>query len=300
VLFLAHHTPDDFVLTAISEALHSVFRSHAPVTFESEPELISKLIAAAPALTYSGTRPLEHRKQQRELKDRMDDGNDGLVETEESRDALSLFAQITMLFKTVEILGQVLKNQYSTIQRVRKRELVDELFKGPLRALQDFYEFLGKNPNVLVAAIEESLKASQKMSLEEDRSKLARKLVGQLVEVITYVFVLKAAQSVHSENLMEDVRDVVKNNATMAFKIIELGIILDSPRSLPKDRLKKLLKEAGPNSIASRLIRAMVVNRLYMFKTSEADMQWLGTVFDVSMQFQHTVSYQDKGHKRLK
>jgi hypothetical protein len=300
VLFLAHHTTDDFVLTAISEALHSVFRSRAPVTFESEPELISQLIAAAPALTYSGTRPLEHRKQQRELKDQMDDGSDGLAEREEQRDALSLFAQVTMLFKTVEILGQVLKNQYSTIQRVRKRELVDELFKGPLRALQDFYEFLAKNPDVLVAAIEESLKASHKMPLEEDRNKFARKLFGRLVETITYAFVIKAAQSAHSDNLMEDVRDVVKNNGTMAFKIIELGIILDSPRSLPKSQLKTLLKQAGSGSIASRLMRAMVVNRLYMFKTTEADMQWLSTTFDVSMQFQHTISYQDKGRRKLK
>jgi hypothetical protein len=112
--------------------------------------------------------------------------------------------------------------------------------------------------------------------------------------------VIKAAQSAHSDSLMEDVRDVVKSNGTMAFKIIQLGIILDSPRSLPKGELKALLKEARPGSIASRLIRAMVVNRLYMFKTSEADMQWLSSTLDVSMQFQRTISYQDKGHKRLK
>ena len=45
---------------------------------------------------------------------------------------LSLIAQMTMLFKTTEILGQVLKNQYSKIQRIRKSALLEDLFNRAL------------------------------------------------------------------------------------------------------------------------------------------------------------------------
>ena len=54
----------------------------------------------------------------------------------EEAEELSLIAQMTILFKTTEILGQVLKNQYSKIQRIRKKALLEDLFNGPLRAIQ--------------------------------------------------------------------------------------------------------------------------------------------------------------------
>ena len=50
--------------------------------------------------------------------------DDGLVENEEVSKELSLIAKMTMLSKTTEILGQVLKNQYSKIERVRKTEII--------------------------------------------------------------------------------------------------------------------------------------------------------------------------------
>ncbi|MFZ3115152.1 MAG: hypothetical protein WA133_10260 [Syntrophales bacterium] len=54
VLFLAHHTNDDYVLTTISEALHSLFQNRSTVTFNGDTIGITKLIEDAPKLGYSG------------------------------------------------------------------------------------------------------------------------------------------------------------------------------------------------------------------------------------------------------
>lgn len=300
VLFLAHHSNDEFVLNSISGALHGLFRSHAPVTFEGDTTGIKQLIEDAPKLTYSGESPIEHRKRRNELQDQLDDGHDGLSETEESSPELSLIAQMTVLLKTTEILGQVLKNQYAKIPRTRKVDLLEDLFNGPLRAIRDFYSYLERNPDALVAEIDAALLRKGKIDKEEDRKAIAHRVVASLVQIITFAFVLRAAQSANSDSLSEDVREVVKRNPTLAFKLIELNIILDSPKAIPRQKLKQLHKDVEKDIVAARLLQIMVLNRLYMFKTSEQDMQWLNGELKIDLGIQHAITYQEKSRRQVR
>ena len=297
VLFLAHHTNDDFVLTSIADSMHGLFKAHAPVTFDNHTEGVKRLIEDAPKLMYSGGDPAEHRRKRDEFNDRMDNGHDGLAEIEEKSSELSLVAQMTMLFKTTEILGQVLKNQYAKITRPRKAILLQELFNGPLRAIGNFYSFLEKNPDAIVAEIEAALQRKGKIEDEEDRKSIARKVVASLVQLISFSFVMRAVQSASSDSLAEDVREVVKRNGSFAFRLIELGIILDSPKAIPRPRLKQLYEDSSSDVIAARLLRLMVLNRLYMFKTTEQDMQWLSGELNIDLGAQHKISYQEKKSK---
>ena len=294
VLFLAHHTNDDFVLKSIAEALRNLFRGRSPMKFNGDTGTINQLIVDAPKLVYSGGTPAEHRKRRNSIEDSVDDGHDGLAESEEDSEDLSLIAQMTTLFKTTEILGQVLKNQYSKIQRVRKGELLEDLFNGPLRAIRDFYEFFEKNPDALVAEIEAALKRKGKIDGEEERKTIARKVVASIIQIVTFGFLIRASQSVNSESLLEDVQQAVLKNGSPAFRILEMGILLDSPKAIPRQKLKLLASDVDKDLIASRVIRIMVLNRLYMFKTSERDMQWLSQELKIDLGVQHAITYQEK------
>jgi len=314
ILFLAHHSSDDYLLSKISEALHGLFQTRTPLTFGSDTLGIRKLIDDAPKLTYSGESPSQHRKKTNVIRDDLDDGHDGLAELEEKSDELSLIAQMTMLFKTTEILGQVLKNQYAKILRTRKAILLEELFNGPLRALNDFYHYFENNTDALVAEIEAAIhrkvKAKNegqpqeqfkvKTGSEEERKKIAHKVVAGIVQVMTFAFVMRAAQGANSESLIEDVRNVVKVNGTLAFKLIELCIVLDSPKAIPRQKLEELHDEAKKDLVATRLIQIMVVNRLYMFKTTEKDMQWLSEKLKIDIKMQHVITYQQNERKLIK
>ncbi|MCW5886715.1 MAG: metallophosphoesterase [Anaerolineales bacterium] len=300
VLFLAHHTNDEFVLNSIAEALHNLFRGRSPLRFKGDTGSVSKLIENAPKLVYSGELPAEHRTRRSEVEDELDDGHDGLVESEEGSDELSLIAQMTMLFKTTEILGQVLKNQYAKIQRSRKSDLLEDLFNGPLRAIRDFYDFFEKYPDALVAEIEAAIQRKGKVENEEERKSIARKVVAGIVQIVTFVFLMRAAQSASSDSLLEDVHDLVRRNGSPAFKLIELGILLDSPKAIPRQKLKQLHEEVEKDFIAGRVIQIMVLNRLYMFKTAEKDMQWLSEELKIDLGIQHAITYQEKGRRLTK
>lgn len=294
VLFLAHHTNDDFVLKSIADALHNLFRDKSPVRFDGDTLAVNNLIEEAPKLTYSGERPEEHRVRRNEIQDQLDDGDDGLLESEEESQDLSLIAQMMMLFKTTEILGQVLKNQYSKIQRARKSELLEDLFNGPLRAIKDFYSFFESHPDAFIAEIDAALQRKNKSQDRDARKLYAKKIVASLIHLVTFSFVLRAAQNASAESIQEDVRAVVDKSGTPAFKMIELGILLDSPRSIPKTILKKLYRELKSDMVASRVIQMLVLNRLYMFRTTEQDMQWISQELGIDLAAQHAITYQEK------
>lgn len=300
VLFLAHHTNDDFVLESIVVALRGVFENREPITFDEEISVVNGLIENVPKLVYSGGNPDVHRERRNILADQIDDGTDGLIDVEENGEKLSLVAKIVMLHKTTEILGQVLKNQYATIKRVRKGELIKELFDGPLRAIQDFYEFFESNPDALVAEIDGVIRRKGKMVNEDERKGLAKKIAATLIQLITYSFIMRAAQNANSESLYEDVSVVVNKVGSPAFKLIELGIVLDSAKPIPRSKIKSLQQTLSGNIVAERIVNLMVLNRLYMFKTSEQDMQWINGVLDLNMKAQHSITYQERRTKKIK
>lgn len=294
VLFLAHHTTDDFVLRTIAAGLNNLFRKNLPLRFESDTDCARRIIDSAPTLSYTGEKPTAFRAKANEYRDELDNGSDGLAESEEPTNDLSLLAQMTMLFKTMEILGQVLKNQYSKIQRPRKQELIEDLFNAPLRALGDFFKYFNDNPDALIADIEKAIAKKGKSVSEDQRNQLARKVVAGVIQAVTFSFVLRAAQSANSESLIEDISAVVKNNKSIAFKIIETGVHLDSAKPIRKSELKMLNSECKGDLIATQVLRLFALNHLYMFKTSEQDMQWLSKELNIDLSFQHAIAYQDR------
>jgi len=99
---------------------------------------------------------------------------------------------------------------------------------------------------------------------------------------------------------MEDIREVVKCNGTLAYKLIELGIILDSPRAIPRESLKRLIEEAKDDLVASRSIQLLVLNRLYMFKTTVEDKQWLAEKAAIGMHTQRAIEFTGNKARKIK
>ena len=293
VLFLGHHSKDNFVLNCIAASLNAIFGQYKPIRFDGDTKDLAKLIVDAPELIYTGEKPAEHRNNRNKVADEMDDGCDGLLESEEESAELSVLAKITTLFKTSEILGQIMKNQYSRIMRERKVELLEGLFSGPLRALKFYYELYLENPDTLVAFIEEAIERKGNIQDKEKKNNIARKAVSSLVELVTFGFIIKASQSANSDSLIEDVYKAVEKDGSPAFSLIELGILLDSPRPIPKQKIQTLHQKIKNDMLANRIIRIMVLNHLYMFVVSEREMQWLQAELDINLCIQHSIAYQE-------
>lgn len=291
ILFLVHHTNDDFVLKSIADSLHSLFPDRHPIDLYSDTGSIKELIKDGPDLEYDNQSPSMKRKQTNEIRDEMEPSGDGLAEREENNGTLSLFAQIAMLFKTNEILGQVLKNQYSKIRRPRKKELISEIFNGPLRALDDFYIWISKNPNHIIEIINSEIKRKGNVKNEEGGRELAKKIVAGFIQLVSFSFIHRTAQGINSESLYEDIDSVVRDSENMSYKLIDLSIKLDSQKPIPRGLIEEVIKKTSGDPHVNKLIQVMVINRLYMFETTATDKTWLDQKGIISIRAQQSLSY---------
>lgn len=309
ILFLAHHSSSEWLLATMKASMENLFQGFTPIHFNGDSEAVNELISDAPALMYKGGAPEDHRDEKNRELDEIDqdsDGRDGMMDAEETSESLSLSSQIVMLFKTTEILGQILKNQYSTIRRPVKRELLHALFDGNLKAISKFFSSIGDKSDRTLSRVKKAIEETGKISDGAQRDKLARRFLAEVIQSVSVGIISHAASSISSDDLSEEVSDAAKpstlrefgrEDASTAYKIIELAVRLDSGKAIPRVLLEDLYAAKKSDLIANRIIKLLVLTRLYMFRTSEADMKWIASKIEIPLDQQHQITYSAAGRK---
>jgi len=275
ILFLAHHAHDDFFIGSIQRAMDGLFADCNAVSFDGDVSDVTALVTHAPKIVFSGGSPREHRAKAAELHDDINDGGDGLMEAPESGDHVSFQAATTALFKTTEVLGLILKAQYSSLRHDRKQSLLESIFTGSMRGLRAVYKGLIRQPELLQRGAERLSSDTSK----DVRHKRAERLIAFIIEVLSFAYVVHAAECARSPDLMEDVDAILKGSSNTAFELIAITICLDSGQGLPRAQLRDLQRKVNDNLVASRLLTFIVLYRLYMFETTEEDKIWVGRQF---------------------
>jgi hypothetical protein len=280
LVFLTHFTNRSEVIDVILGALRSQFKGISLAQFNKRNESVDAILRELPKLTYGGGDPMLHREEQAKERDKHPEG-DGLMERAEAGDDLSVAARLATVFKTVEIVGQILKARYSSFRRARKEEMIDEVIRGPLRALEDFYDLLRVRPDSVISEFKQAV-AEKNRDLDEDAMEgLARRIAGFVVLAVSFDFVKKIAEAVSSDSIREDLNNVINANDDLAYKIVGLACSLDGQRPLPRIEIERALHLGEGSLIVESLVRLLVLYRMYMFRTSAADIQWARDVLKI-------------------
>lgn len=301
ILFLAHHAFDNpSFLQCVVDALNAPFQGAVPIEFRNgDTAQIGEFVRDLPALAYRGEKPEDVRERVNKHRDALDDGSDGLADFKQPDGHEAFLPQMVALLKTVEILGQILKNQVATVGRPKRVELLQMLLKAPLRAVRaSFAQFLADKEEAQTELVD-MLRAMNTGDDEDKRKKLAQRLLAHLMQILAFGFIAKAIVSISSDDLTEDIDAAAKKIGTPAAKLIAAGVRLDSPRDLPRTELKSLLADIKDDFIAMRVLQMLTLRRLYMFRTSEQDKQWLASQSVLGLKFQHAVDMQSRTQKKL-
>jgi hypothetical protein len=92
----------------------------------------------------------------------------------------------------------------------------------------------------------------------------------------------------------------VADASPLSYRIIELAALLDSARDLPRPQLERLYDDTADDVVARRTVIYLVLNRLYMFKTTHSDMQWLHHHLKIDIKFQNNLVYGRQDAKLVK
>ena len=303
VLFLIHHSDDEFVLDAIRKSAASLMQGQPAFTFDvSDDNRMLNLINRLPKPP--GVQLLEDREPEREQERAL--GNRDLVEAEqreierrfpeetelkdEPMDALDTLAQAGVAAKTVELLGQVLKNYYGSLRINTKITIGKDAVELSLKALYSFLDLFISNDFAIVDLLVEARRDYEREKLKPARRKDERELerwardcVFGITRVLSRVIIRKVAKALGSDQLRPTLAKLVSENPSLGYGMIEIAALLDNPGRIPRDQIESIVRRLNNNPLGFQILRDLTAQRIYRYPTDYDDKQWLAEKLSFSM-----------------
>ncbi|WP_348679142.1 metallophosphoesterase [Alcanivorax profundi] len=305
VLFLSHHAGDTWLAEQVLKVLSDCFSDNKAIEFNGDTAELNKLVECS-AHVYLQSVDVEQnqlkKREQDDKKNRVSDSDDDADEAGGSDElkVLDFSVRMNLLFKTTEILGQIVKTYYGSIQRVDKKEYLKGVLNGPLRMLGFLFEEILKEPDLFVKEIGRTISDNKKGLVARDLDQHAKKAAFDLVGMICTGTVARTAQFVDSDKVTDDLSEVVRDNPSNAFRLIQSGTGLLKPGGIDYPALRSLAQDLKDDIFPFKILQTLVVNHIHMFHTSDADKQRLSEIADITIGNVKKVDFKGRGSKTLK
>lgn len=306
MLFLAHHSNDQFVFDALRDAIDSRFAEVPPLQFQQDTDALDKMVDRAPVLIFSEGKRKAGREQEQVEDQRIEQTFDGAANggyesesaSEEKLQALKLLAEINGLIKGIELLGMALKANFGTIDTDAKQKLIDSLFKGGLRGLRVFVEAFSDVPDHIIAELGAALDhVSSTNPVVRERAVKVR--IFQVIGRFSFWFIRRIGSAVGSKSMAPAIKRYVERHDTIANQLVGMTSSLETPGRIPLQELRNLNERVSKQAFAQSVLRWIVFTRIHMYKTAEAEKQQVFEELDIQVSTQHAIDYSTRRAKRL-
>ena len=237
LLFIIHHTNDnDIIDDILLRTMCTLDRVDPAKLNRDETDSFREIVDALPENILSSHSVPEERKKEREFRDISDD----LVETEDDSEEpidANPVNDIYRILKNNEIMGQILRNRYGSLERMKIEEIIEIVADSGLRLVQ----LLLIDENRITDEARYLQKKYPDHSIEE-----IKKFIQFFSFLWTMVNVEKIVSSINVPEIREVVNEVVLEKSTPAYDLIGYFNHLDSGEKLTngvKRELETLLKK---------------------------------------------------------
>lgn len=290
IMFLCHLSKDPFIIEQVLGNAKIIFNDTTPITLLNDTQLINELIERIPGLILEDKDSKKRKKETLRLQDKMEANeesikNDHEYDLTEDISNNDMFAQLNQSFKTIEIMGQILKNHYGSLKGIVKIPLYEEACLLGFRTLNVICKHLENNIDGIVREIQEYI--SNKRNIGENKTeKISRELAFHIYSLIFYSIIKRISECIGSANLYEIHNDVLNRINTIAMKLVDTSIVLDSFGISPIDNLRERKKDTEGNLLSFVILRYLGLYYLYMFPVGFKDKQTICSLLNVSLKNQ--------------
>ena len=208
-------------------------------------------------------------------------------------------ARLNLALRTLEVLGQLIKNFPGSLPGTVKFDLVKDCYSLGLRTTEMILGTLRENSDGIVAAVVELVR--DRYPKLEDKEKIATRVRGLLywlTEGVCFGMLKRLSHAVGHSALEETYREVREDMRTNSVALIDMSVKLDT-LNFPMKNLKELRKEFRSNLFCDRLLKRLVVHYLYIFPTTERLKQQICAELDIPIRRLRGLDIATKDQKRL-
>ncbi len=267
LVFIAHHTKDDFLIEEATFTAMVPFEDIEPITLNKHGhyyDLIKDIIKEISSdIIESSSNPIESRNEILESRDDIErereKHEEELKEIEQTEGFDEYMLPFFQAFRALEIVGQIIKNRKGSIPAKQLINMIAELYNTAFRSIS----FFGKN---LLDSKQEFIESLASKLDEGDSSQKVKEKVNSFFQFISLQICLgvfgKVIYSVGQQDLRTLFEKVAEKIDTPAADLVTFSINSYYGNMSTGD-LQRIVKKYEKNHVAMEIIKARVKSYLY-------------------------------------
>jgi DNA repair exonuclease SbcCD nuclease subunit len=264
VMFLCHLSKDTRIMQNVLKTADQLFSERPICDLDKHVRFLNELGADIPSPVLEDPAPKKSREKILEHMDQIEK-REGCEIEEESEAVIDTASEINSAFKTIRILGQILRNFGARLKGDFKLRVANTCFSLGLRALSELFTTLEKNREELAAGIVQAIERKSPQLDIKTKEENANMFFFALTEVLTLATIKYMSDSVGMEDLSETFEKWVESDRTISRRIIGLSIELDHYQHFPQNKAIALAEELHRNYFSLSLVRHLVWMYFYIF-----------------------------------
>ena len=151
-------------------------------------------------------------------------------------------AEVTSAFKTMEVLGQILKNYPTKVDGKDKLDIIDEIHRLGMRSVDVLVKTMIDYKSDLVEYIYEKIKLENKTIRKEMVIQSVQRFIDALVSGTARSMIHQVAKSIDNEHLLEAATISLSSNKAISAKLVLLDLKLNCLKKCDYTEIRELRK----------------------------------------------------------
>lgn len=310
IMFMTHLSKDQFILSEILNSAKEIFSEYEIAEIGQDVQKINQLVQNIPEQILDVVNDAKRfredefsEKDERELLEKEHDSDEVEYEIDGNLDEIDLLSQMTLSFKTIEILGQLLKKYWGEMVGSQKEMFVLEAYRLGLRTLKFFFNLVLEDPEIIIDFLKriiskKFIKDNELENVDPDKLKeAASQFLFGLCYLISFGTIKKIANSVGYEKLTTTFDKIDKEYQINSIRLINISINLDF-HGFDFKNIKEEKQKIEKNHLAYTILQNLVMDYLYMFDTTFKEKQQICDLLGIKIKEQHNIDKESKIKKK--
>lgn len=260
LVFITHHSKDiSFIEDSLINSM-ALLENLTPISLEKNDIFYSRIEDIAKEvkkdILHADKKPKQERDQM--LASRDEQQRDLQEEHINEEDINEIVLPFQQAFRSIEIVGQIIKNRKRSLEIPQLVQMVAELYLTGFRTVSYLSDMLEKDKSELVDSVLKNEKNIDRNEVEDKIKKLLQMISLQACFSVFH----KLTLSLGSKDLKKIYLTVAKEINTPAAKLVTFGI--NSYYSTVNiDEIKQLSEDFKNNMVAMRILRGRVKSYVY-------------------------------------
>ena len=284
LVFITHHSKDISLIESSLFSLMSVLEDVNPITLEKTDPYYEGISSFVKSIKND---IIESNRTMRTERDKALVHQDNLLiekeknkisaENQDEEEVKKAMLPFLRSFRSIEIVGQIIKNRRGSLEISHIREMLTELYTTAFRTIAYYSEILDAAKNEIIEIVQQKV--------EGDRSQMEEK-INNFVQLMSFRICVgvfgKLTHCAGNKELKKLYIEVAQQINSPAAKIVTFGINA-SYGSINAKELTALVEEFKGNVVALRLLKMRVRAYVYNRNLDYATKQKLASIINMEL-----------------